>query len=106
MNLKNSIQIKNATANNLKNVSVNIPLGVLVVVVGKSGSGKSSLVYDVLYQASQGNEVQAKINEIPKTFAIAQKVKSIGKKSLGETNLENLDKILKEIKKGRFADCR
>jgi excinuclease ABC subunit A len=100
MNLKNSIQIKNAKVNNLKDVDVNIPLGVLVAVVGKSGSGKSSLVYDVLFKASQGHTVEAQINKIPKTFAIAQKVKPVGRKSLGETNLENFNKILKEIKKG------
>lgn len=38
-------EIKNATANNLKNVSVKIPKGVLTCVTGVAGSGKSSLVY-------------------------------------------------------------
>ncbi len=39
-----------ASANNLKNVKVEIPLGRLVGVSGVSGSGKSSLLYDVLYK--------------------------------------------------------
>ncbi|MFH1644007.1 MAG: excinuclease ABC subunit UvrA [bacterium] len=44
----NFLQIKNATANNLKNVDVDIPLGVFVAVSGVSGSGKSSLVMQTL----------------------------------------------------------
>lgn len=39
-----------ARANNLKNINVEIPLRKLVVVTGVSGSGKSSLIYDVLYK--------------------------------------------------------
>ena len=40
-----------ARANNLKNVDVEIPLGMLTVITGVSGSGKSSLVHQVLYRA-------------------------------------------------------
>jgi len=40
-----------ATANNLKNLDVEIPLGKLVCITGVSGSGKSSLMVDVLYEA-------------------------------------------------------
>ena len=42
--------IKGARQNNLKNVTVSIPLGKLVVVTGVSGSGKSSLVNEILYK--------------------------------------------------------
>ncbi len=40
-----ALQIRGATTNNLKNVDVDIPLGVLVVVTGVAGSGKSSLIH-------------------------------------------------------------
>ncbi len=46
-----SIQIKGAKHNNLKNINAEIPLGMLVCVTGVSGSGKSSLINDVFYNA-------------------------------------------------------
>lgn len=49
----NYIEIKGARQNNLKNVDVKFPLNVMTVVTGVSGSGKSSLVTDVLYTALQ-----------------------------------------------------
>lgn len=46
-----SLKIVNATANNLKGVTVSIPLGRLVCITGVSGSGKSTLMTDVLHAA-------------------------------------------------------
>ena len=43
------IELKGATGNNLKNVSVKIPLGKMVAVTGVSGSGKSTLINETLY---------------------------------------------------------
>jgi len=47
---KRQITVEGAKANNLRNVTVNFPLGVFTAVTGVSGSGKSSLVNDILYK--------------------------------------------------------
>lgn len=73
------IEIKGARENNLKGVDVKIPLGVLTSVTGVSGSGKSSLVNEILYKA-----VTKKIN---KTKVRPGKHDSI----LG---LEQIDKVI------------
>lgn len=49
--LKEALEIVGATHHNLKDIHVKIPLGVLIAVTGVSGSGKSSLVTDILYPA-------------------------------------------------------
>jgi excinuclease ABC subunit A len=46
-----AITVRNARANNLKGVDLRIPLGKLVCVTGVSGSGKSTIVHDVLYKS-------------------------------------------------------
>ncbi|HEY8577222.1 MAG TPA: excinuclease ABC subunit UvrA [Devosia sp.] len=46
-----SLSVKGATGNNLKNVSVDVPLGMFVAITGVSGGGKSTLMIDTMYQA-------------------------------------------------------
>lgn len=48
---KNWLKIKGARENNLKNIDVDIPLGVFTSVTGVSGSGKSSLINEILYKS-------------------------------------------------------
>lgn len=57
--LKNSIYIKGARANNLKDISLHIPKNRLVVVTGVSGSGKSSITMDTLYAEGQRRYVES-----------------------------------------------
>ncbi len=74
-----SIEIKNATQNNLKNINLKFPLGVFTCVTGVSGSGKSTLVNEVLYKTI-AKELNG-ANERPG-------------KCDGVKGLENIDKII------------
>ncbi len=74
-----SIVIKGASENNLKNIDVEIPLGKFVAVTGVSGSGKSSLINEILFK-----KLAAELNGARK---FPGKHKDI-------TGLENLDKVI------------
>ena len=53
--------IRGATENNLKNIDVELPLGTLICVTGVSGSGKSSLINEVLYKTLAAEKNRAKV---------------------------------------------
>lgn len=73
------LTVKGASENNLKNVDVRIPLGVFTCVTGVSGSGKSSLVNEILYKRLA--------RELNRARTIAGKHKSI-------EGIEQLDKVI------------
>ncbi|MEE3334282.1 MAG: excinuclease ABC subunit UvrA [Ruminococcus sp.] len=75
----NFLEIRGAAQNNLKNINVKIPLGEFVCVTGVSGSGKSSLVNEILYKKLATELNRAKMR--------AGKHKSI-------KGLEHLDKVI------------
>ena len=58
-----SITVKGARQNNLKNIDVDIPVGVFTAVTGVSGSGKSSLVNQILYPALSNKIMRTRIPE-------------------------------------------
>ena len=74
-----NLVIKGAAENNLKNINVKIPLGTFTCVTGVSGSGKSSLINEILYKALA--------NELNNAKRVAGKYKKI-------EGIENLDKII------------
>ena len=57
--MRNSISIRGARTNNLKNVNLEIPREKLVVFTGLSGSGKSSLAFDTIYAEGQRRYVES-----------------------------------------------
>ncbi|MFN2457505.1 MAG: excinuclease ABC subunit UvrA [Chitinophagaceae bacterium] len=73
------IQLKGVTGNNLKNVSVKIPLGKLIVVTGVSGSGKSTLINETLYPLLAQHAYNSRATPLP--------YKNI-------TGLEHIDKVI------------
>ena len=87
------ITVKGAKENNLKNVNVTFPLGRLVSVTGVSGSGKSSLVYEILYKKlnqviNKGRDLPGQHKDIIGIDAV-DKVVNIDQSPIGRTPRSN-----------------
>lgn len=76
---KRQLKIVGARENNLKNVTVNVPLGMLTAVTGVSGSGKSTLINDILYRVLATKLNKAKL--VPGRYTRVE-------------GLEHLDKVI------------
>lgn len=88
------IVLKGCTHHNLKNIAVEIPLGKLIGVTGVSGSGKSSLIVDTLYEAlSRQLNRQHQRQEIPfesvKFLDVVKRVSLIDQSPIGRTPRSN-----------------
>ncbi|MBQ8488964.1 MAG: excinuclease ABC subunit UvrA [Pseudobutyrivibrio sp.] len=87
------LTIKGAREHNLKNIDVDIPLGIMTVVTGVSGSGKSSLVNEILYKdlakrLNRARKVSGKHDDIIGTEAL-DKVIDIDQSPIGRTPRSN-----------------
>lgn len=88
------LQIKNARCHNLKNISVDIPIGLFTCVTGVSGSGKSSLMNDTLYPVAAhvlnkaGLQV-AGVHDAIEGFSYLDKVVDINQSPIGRTPRSN-----------------
>ena len=103
----NYIEVKGARQNNLKNIDVKFPLNVMTVVTGVSGSGKSSLVNDVFYNALQhhykGTALErAEFNAISGDIKQMKGVEYVDQNPIGKSSRSNPVTYLKafdEIRK-------
>ncbi|NVO00516.1 MAG: excinuclease ABC subunit UvrA [Geobacteraceae bacterium] len=99
------ISIINASENNLKNVSIDIPLGIITCVTGVSGSGKSTLVIDTLHkvlsQRLYRSKEKAGAVENIKGLELLDKVINIDQSPIGRTPRSNPATYT-----GVFADIR
>lgn len=90
---RGNIVLKGARENNLKNVSISIPLGTFTLITGVSGSGKSSLITDTLAPAlaNRVNHTHRKVGEYKKLMGaeLIDKVINIDQSPIGRTPRSN-----------------
>jgi excinuclease ABC subunit A len=91
---RNFFEIKGARENNLKNISVKIPLEILTVVTGVSGSGKSTLIKQILYPALKKNYggITAHLGQhdsVSGDFKLIQEVEFVDQNPIGKSSRSN-----------------
>jgi excinuclease ABC subunit A len=92
---KHSIRVTGGNENNLKNIDVKIPLGVLTVVTGVSGSGKSTLIKKIVYPAltkivdGSGDEFTGKFDKLEGDIASIKQVEFVDQNPIGKSSRSN-----------------
>ncbi len=108
----NYIEVKGANANNLKNIDVKFPLNAFTVVTGVSGSGKSSLVRDVFYNAlkqrldEETSTSPVACSAITGSFHLLSDVEFVSQSPIGKSSRSNPVTYIKAYDEIRrlFAD--
>lgn len=108
---KKFVEVKGASHNNLKNIDVKFPLGILTVVTGVSGSGKSTLVKEILYKAllrriGEGGDVPGQHKCLAGDISSVGAVEFIDQNPIGTSSRSNPATYLKAYDEIRrlFAD--
>lgn len=105
------IEVKGARENNLKNIDVKFPLGVMTVVTGVSGSGKSTLVREVLYKAmlrqlGEATDAPGAFHSLGGDLSRVQAIEFVDQNPIGKSSRSNPATYLKAYDEIRrlFAD--
>ncbi|MDH6313321.1 excinuclease ABC subunit A [Parabacteroides sp. PFB2-10] len=90
----NYIEIKGARKNNLKGIDVRFPLHVMTVVTGVSGSGKSSLIRDIFYEAVKQKldgaaRLNAECSSVEGDFHLIKAIEFVDQHSIGKSSRSN-----------------
>src|SRR5690606_32706156 len=91
---RDSITVAGARENNLKNLTMKFPLGVLTVVTGVSGSGKSTLIRKVLYPAigrlsGSATESPGRYDKLEGDFQKITQVEFVDQNPIGKSSRSN-----------------
>lgn len=91
---RDKVRIEGALENNLKNLNVSVPLGVITVVTGVSGSGKTSLIKGILYPAlktekGEGVETKGRYSSISGDLSSISSVEMVDQNPIGRSSRSN-----------------